>query len=163
MKYFVRTHGNEHEVEINQDGIFLDGKEVQVDWAPVGQTRHSLLIDHRSYEAVAHESDNGYQVIIAGKPFPVEIEDERQRKLSRGRSQLLPTSGRLNVTAPIPGLIVKVLVEPGNEVEANQPLAILEAMKMENEIRAPRAGTVSEVQTTAGTNINQGEPICTLE
>ncbi len=163
MKYFIQTHGHEYEVEITPDGITLNGQKVQMDWAPVGKTRHSLLVDHHSYEAVARESQTGYQIIIAGKPFSVEIEDERQRKLNRGRSQLLPTSGKLNVTAPIPGLIVKVLVDPGDEVVADQPLAILEAMKMENEIRAPRPGTVSEVHAVAGENINQGKPICTLE
>ncbi len=163
MKYFVHINGSEYEVEISDKDISLNGEPLQVDWAQVSRTHHSLLVNNRSYEAVVKKMRHEYQVVIAGKLFTVDIEDERQRRLNRGRTQLLPTTGELTINAPIPGLIVKVLVQPGDEVAENQALAILEAMKMENEIRAPRAGVIGKVSVNAGENVKQGMVICTLD
>ena len=72
------------------------------------------------------------------------------------RSQLTTPSGERFIKAPIPGLIISILVDAGDQIEANQPVIILEAMKMENELRSSRAGTVAEIMFDMGESVEQG-------
>ncbi len=164
MKYFVRVDGEEFEVDIGQDGrILLNGEPVDVDLVQVpGQNVYSLLLEHHSYEIAAEEVHDGYTILLMGEQYVARVEDEYRRRLMAGRSRPAPPSSDTAVTAPIPGRIVKVEVREGDEVKDGQPLVILEAMKMENEIRSPRAGTVQRVHVTPGQNVEQGEVLVTL-
>jgi biotin carboxyl carrier protein len=104
-----------------------------------------------------------YTVNMRGEQFQVQVEDERARRLNRGRR--LPTlpDGELAVTAPIPGLVVKLLVAVGESIEEGQPLVILEAMKMENELRSMRAGVIKEIVAGPGQRVEQNAVLLILE
>ena len=164
MKYYARIGENEYVIEIDNDALYLNGERLDVDLRQSGAPElYSMLFNGRSYELLIEAERFRYGVTLRGDRYDVLVEDERQRKLNIGRD--LPTlpDGELPVTAPIPGLVVKVLVKEGDEIEDGQPLVILEAMKMENEIRAMRAGTVKKIQAAAGQRIEQNGLLLILE
>jgi len=165
VKYYVLVDNEEFEIEISSDGnVYLDGEPIQVDMVRIpGQNVYSLLLNHHSYEMAVEEERQGYTILVQGHQFHVRVEDERQRRLMAGRNQLAPPGGDTQVTAPIPGRIVKVEVTPGDEVDIGQPLVILEAMKMENEIRSHRAGRIRAVHVSPGDSVEQGAVLLTFE
>ena len=122
-----------------------------------------LAIGHVEARLLIESERTNYAVTLLGEQFQVFVEDEYTRKLNMGRKAPALPSGDLFVSAPIPGLVVKVLVAEGDVVEEDQALVILEAMKMENEITAHRAGTVSTLNVTEGTSIATGETIALIE
>lgn len=164
MKYFATIGNNEYVVEITGETITLDGEEVNVDIEQSGVPElYSLLLDGASVELLIDAtSADGYTVGLRGERFQVLVEDERTRRLSAGRRGLSAPQGDLPVKAPIPGLVVKILVESGDTVEEGQPLAILEAMKMENEIRAPRIGVIKQIDAAPGNRVEQGAVLMVL-
>lgn len=93
----------------------------------------------------------------------VQVEDERTRKLNTGRKAPAVPHGELAIKAPIPGLVVKVLAEEGDAIEDGQAIVIVEAMKMENEIRAIRTGRVKEIKVSEGQRVEQNETLLLLE
>ena len=122
-----------------------------------------MLYNGRSYELLVEEDRYHYGVTLRGDRYDVLVEDERQRRLNAGRRLPMLPDGELAVLAPIPGLVVKILVEAGDVVEEGQPLVILEAMKMENEIRARRGGTISRIQAQPGQRVEQNGILLMME
>lgn len=164
MKYFARIREQEYEVEIEDGVVFLNGEPIDIDLTQVGETElYSVLYDGRSFELLIHAERFDYAVTLRGDQYSVQVEDERTRKLNAGRRTQAVPDGELAVRAPIPGLVVKVLVDDNAEVEEGQPLLILEAMKMENEIRSPKAGTVKAVEVAAGQRVEQNAILLILE
>ena len=164
MKYYARIGENEYEIEIEDDTVSLNGERLDVDLQQSGAPElYSMLFNGRSYELLIEAARFRYGVTMRGDRYDVLVEDERQRRLAPNRDFLMLPAGELPVTAPIPGLVVKVLVEEGDEIEDGQPLVILEAMKMENEIRAIRGGIVKSVQAVAGQRIEQNGVLLILE
>jgi biotin carboxyl carrier protein len=92
-------------------------------------------------------------VTLGGNTFAVDVADERHLRMESSRAEVSAGDGDLSIEAPIPGLVVKVLVEEGQIVALNDPLIILEAMKMENEIRAPREGVVKDIAIEVGKSV----------
>ncbi len=166
MKTYIATvDGREFRVEIVDDRhVKINGQLVEVDFAPIGeQTLYSLLASGRSYEANVHPDNDGWQVLLRGRLFAVEVEDERERAL-RARAGVDTHDKRpQRIKSPMPGLIVEVKVQPGDAVHKGDTLLILESMKMQNEIKAPRDGTVAAVFVQGGQSVNQGEPLVQLE
>ena len=164
MKYFARIGANEYEIEIAQDRLLVNGEEVEVDLTQVGIPElYSVLYGGRSYDMLIQSERSNYTITFRGEQFLVQVEDERSRKLNTGRKAPALPHGELAIKAPISGLIVKVLVEPGDAVEDGQPLVILEAMKMENEFRSLRAGMIKNVVVAAGARVEQNATLIVLE
>jgi biotin carboxyl carrier protein len=120
---------------------------------------YSVLIDGRSYEARVEEHPNFLEVVIDGYRFEIEVRDPR--RWSSG------TSGRghdgvQTVAAPMPGKVVRVLAASGDAVEQGQGLVVVEAMKMQNEMKAPRAGRVLSVAAREGATVTAGEVLLTI-
>ncbi len=164
MKYYARVDNHEYEVEIDGETVLLDGKPVNVDLVRSGATElYSVLLDGHSYEMLVNADRFNYQIGVRGVQLQVQVEDERARRLNRARR--LPTlpEGELAITAPIPGLIVRILVKEGDAIEEGQPVVLLEAMKMENELRAVRGGVVKTVLAAAGQRVEQNAPLIVLE
>jgi biotin carboxyl carrier protein len=145
----------------------LDGKPIEADWAEIRPGRYSILIGGQSYEArVTPAPDNlpgqpdRWIVAIAEYDFHIHIRDPRTRRFA---GQTATHEGPLDVLAPMPGKIVSVLVEPGQDVAENQGLVVIEAMKMQNELRAPRAGNVTQVHVKEGIGIEAGARLLRLE
>jgi biotin carboxyl carrier protein len=145
----------------------MDGKPIEADWTEIRPGQYSILIDGQSYEArVAPAPDTppgqpeSWVVAIAEYDFHIRIRDPRARRFA---GQTATHDGPLEVLAPMPGKIVRVLVEPGQEVAQDQGLVVIEAMKMQNELRAPRAGSITQVHVKEGTGIEAGARLLRLE
>jgi biotin carboxyl carrier protein len=123
----------------------------------------SLLIDGVSINVVAEKSDDGYRLLLNGKQVTAKVESERARLLKRFESQTSIGHRKTEIKAPMPALVVKVEVGVGDDVPSGQGLLILEAMKMENEIKAHSAGTVKEIYVTKGKPVEKGELLMLLE
>jgi len=164
MKYYARVGETEYEVVIDKDQIFVDGEPVVVDLKQSGVPElYSILFGGRSYDMLVEAERSTYAVTFRGEQFHVQVEDERTRRLNTGRKAPAVPHGELAIKAPIPGLVVKVLIEKGDKIEDGQPLIILEAMKMENEIRSPRSGVVKSIAASAGTRVEQNSIMLVLE
>jgi biotin carboxyl carrier protein len=152
---------------IEQLQVSIDGKPLQADWAEVRPGSYSILIDGQSYEARVTPTSDGspnqmdnWAVTINEYDFRVEVRDPRMRRFA---GQAVEHNGPLELAAPMPGKIVRVLVEKGEEVAQDQGLVVIEAMKMQNELRAPRAGRVTEVHVREGAGIESGAKLLRLE
>ncbi len=164
MKYYSRVGQNEYEIEIVDGKVLVDGELVNVDLRQSGAPElYSLLYNGRSYEMLIEADRFTYDVTLRGERFEVQVEDERTRRLNIGRKMVSVPEGELAINAPIPGLVVRILVEEGESVADEQPLILLEAMKMENEIRAVRAGVVKKIACAAGQRVEQNAVLIVLE
>ncbi|HEX9703763.1 MAG TPA: acetyl-CoA carboxylase biotin carboxyl carrier protein subunit [Gemmatimonadales bacterium] len=165
MKYFVTLAGRTFEVDVDGTRVVVDGSALDAHVAAIpGTPLHHLLLAGASWTVAADPRDLGEWVIAAvGERFQVEVTDERTRQI-RARSGPPPRpAGTGVVAAPMPGLVVRVGVREGQRVEAGEGLVVIEAMKMENELRAPRAGIVVRVHVSAGEAVEKGIPLVTLE
>ena len=158
MKYHAQIDNHAYVIDIDDDSnIIVDGEPVQADLLQVGPLGlYSLLMDNESCELVVEEQRFGYRVTLGSNTYDVQVTDERTLRLNAGRSQLSKPTGERFIKAPIPGLIVKIMVQEGEEITTNQPVIILEAMKMENELRAQRDGVVKEILIDVGKSVEQG-------
>jgi len=167
MKYFATINDQTYEIDIDHHGrVTVDGVELTADLKLVeGRHLYSLLLNSASYEVVLDseiEGRNLYDVMVGGLRYIVKVQDERSRRLALVDRSLRASEGELAIKAPIPGLIVKVPIEPGQELAEGDTLVILEAMKMENELRAPRAGVVHEVRVKPGDQVALGQVLMTI-
>lgn len=164
MKYYARVGDTEYEVVIDQGQILINGEPITVDLTAIGTPElYSILYGGRSYDLLVQSERSNYTITFRSEQYVIQVEDERTRRLNLGRQAPALPQGELPIRAPISGLIVKVLVEPGDSVEDGQPLVILEAMKMENEIRSLRAGVIKSVAVAAGKRVEQNEVLLVLE
>jgi biotin carboxyl carrier protein len=166
MKYATTINDKTYIIEINDDKkVVVDGVEYAVDFESVsGQPVYSLLINGRSYEAYIHEAeeDDAWQVLIHGDLFSVSVEDEREQRLRAAAGVVAVTTGEFSLKAPMPGLIVAVPVTEGQAVKKGDILVILESMKMQNELKCPRDGTVSRVKVKAGEGVDHNQVLVTV-
>ncbi len=122
---------------------------------------YSVLNDGHSFDIRVHaKPKSGWSVEVAGRAITVEVRDPRQRSKHSGAAG---TAGRQSILAPMPGKIVRVLVQAGDIVEAGQGLIVVEAMKMQNEMKSPKAGTVSNVLAAAGATVAAGDTLLIIE
>lgn len=168
MKYFVTIDDQTLEIDIDYQGhVTIDGVELATDMRLVGhQGLYSLLLDGASYEVLlgpASDKRGLYDVMVSGMRYQVKVQDERSRRLALVDRSLRVAEGELLIKAPIPGLVVKVPVTQGQEIAEGEALVILEAMKMENELRAPRAGVVHDVRVDAGDQVALGQVLLALK
>ncbi|HEX2912540.1 MAG TPA: biotin/lipoyl-containing protein [Chloroflexia bacterium] len=172
MLYYSKVESEELKVDLYTDpeGVnharMEDGREYPVDFIPaLGEDLFSLLIGDQSHEIHVEpgEAPGEYEVTLDGQMYRVQVQTEREHRLAA----LAPTSnvhaGEIPIKAPMPGLVTIVAVEPGQAVEKGQRIAVLEAMKMENELKAPRAGTVKSVNVNPGQTVEQNKVLAVIE
>jgi len=121
---------------------------------------YSVLLNGRSYEARIEQSDDHVIVFIDGHRFDIEMSDPRRWTRHSARSGV---EGRSNITAPMPGKVVRLLVAEGDTVTAGQGLLVVEAMKMQNEMKAPKAGRVVTIAVREGATVAAGETLAVIE
>jgi biotin carboxyl carrier protein len=142
--------------------VTLDGKTVHVDAARSGPTIYSIIEDGQQFEAMVDEKGaHGFDVLVAGRIFHLEVFDERAKLLAG--SVVAAVSGPQTVLAEMPGKVVKVNVVAGAVVQAKQGLVIIEAMKMENEIASPIDGIVKEIAVAEGQTVEAGATLFVVE
>jgi biotin carboxyl carrier protein len=162
--YDVRIGERTHMVGIDGEGaITLDGRTVDADIRPVDSTSYSILIGGKSFLFRINSSGAGYAAQVDGNPVTVLVDTERKRLLRRFAKAAAHGPEQMTITAPMPALVVRIETEIGQEVSAGQGLIVLEAMKMENEIKAPRRGVVKQIHVTCGRAVEKGEILFTLE
>ena len=171
MKYYVRVLGKTFEVGLDGRTVTVDGQALEAHLAPIpGTPLHHLLLAGHSWtlaaqplDGVGEEGGQRWVLGAVGQRFDVEAVDERTRQIRALTGGRPATSGGGIVVAPMPGLVVRVEVTPGQRVEAGAALVVVEAMKMENELRALRAAVVAAVHVAPGQAVEKGAPLVTLE
>lgn len=184
MSYIAKVRNQNYRIELEREDhqaqVQLDERGYTLDWQKVGplvtggegqrgeEGRYSLLIDGHSYDVLARrlpqagkQDQARYEILVNGERFEVVVEDERTHRLS-GIAQS-ERGSTAEVSAPMPGLVAAVLVESGSSVARDQPIVILEAMKMENDLLSPIAGTVREVRVSKGQTVDQGEMLIVID
>jgi biotin carboxyl carrier protein len=184
MPYIATVNNQSYHVDTGENGqkytITLEGDAHAIDWrqiAPLAADakggggvggRYSLIIAGTSYEIFARritrpgqKDSQTYEIQFAGQRFEVTVEDERTRMLA-GLTGSGTGSGEATVSAPMPGLVVGVPLEVGASVAQGQTVVVLEAMKMENDLASPIAGTLKEVRVSKGQTVDQGEVLAVV-
>lgn len=167
MKYIVELNDDRKTVSLDSQGVSCEGAPsepaelLNVADSPV----RMMTIGLRVYRMVARKRDGRgrYTLWVDGYRFDVEALDERTRAIRDLAAARAVPAGPAPVRAPMPGLIVRINVKPGDRVEAGQGVVVMEAMKMENELRATAAGTVSSVNVSPGAAVEKGALLVTLE
>ena len=159
MRYYVTIEGTEHVVELGPDGVRIDGDPVDAELAAAaGSPVRHLLLDGRSYRLSAeHQGDGQWSLHHDGFRVEAHVLDERTRAIREMTASAAPQAAAKPLKAPMPGLIVRIEVEPGVHVTPGQGLVIIEAMKMENELRAEAVGCVASVRVAAGQAVEKGQ------
>lgn len=163
MRYVTFINDKKFEIEIQNDGTLLVNGEVRnVDFLTLSESLFSVLMDNKSYEVVMDETDGQYEVLIQGRLYTGQVLDERAQLLASKRSGAGADSGEISIKSPMPGLVVAIPVTEGQEVKKGQTLVILESMKMQNELKAPRDGIVQRISAQAGTSVEQNKLLVTM-
>ncbi len=164
MKYITTIEEREFEVEIlDEKHIRIGDRLLEVDFESVsGQPVYSLLVDGKSYEAYVQEGDENWQVLLRGRLYPALIIDEREKRLRAAGGAGVVETGEYKLKAPMPGLVVSILVTEGQVVTKGQVLLILESMKMQNELKSPRDGVVSRVRVKPRESVEQKQTLLTV-
>lgn len=158
IKYIAAIGEKEYEIEIvDEHHVIIGNRLYEIDLSPVSeQTVYSLLVDNKSYEVYTYPGENdSLHVFTMGRMYDVRVEDERERRLRAQAGKIVATGGEFHLKAPMPGLVVSIPVEEGQMVEKGQILIILESMKMQNELKSPRAGKVSRIRVKPGESVEQ--------
>lgn len=164
MKYFVTVGERTLIVELNGGTLQVDGQEVSVSLeAHPGSPELRLVVDdHVSTLAVEGHREGVWRLVDQGALHEVLIEDERTRHIRNLDRAAKAATGSEVIKAPMPGMVVRIPVSPGDQVAAGAALLVLEAMKMENELKAHAAGVVTAVRVTAGQAVEKGQILIEL-
>jgi biotin carboxyl carrier protein len=165
LKYFVNVNGRPHEVTVverlGELRVTVDGQPLDIAYEEVdnlGQV--AVRADGKSYGISIEGDASRVSAVIAGHLYAVELEDEREMAAHAAAREANKSGGV--VKSIMPGIVVQILVAPGDHVEKGQPLLVLEAMKMQNEIAAPGSGTVKVVHVNVKQAVSSGAKLVTL-
>ncbi|MGA9640304.1 MAG: biotin/lipoyl-containing protein [Terriglobales bacterium] len=165
MVYDVMVSGKPHRLELEKvDAGWkcrLDGKEVHVDAVLPRRDVLSLLVDGHAYEVKREQTATDLHLWVGSTRFPVEVRDPRSLRARQGGAQ--DEKGPRKIVAPMPGRVVRLLVAEGAEVEAGQGIVVVEAMKMQNEIKSPKKGMVKKITASEGAAVNSGDVLAVVE
>ena len=135
-------------------------RQLEADAVEVSPGLYSILIGGRSYQVYVAERGAALFARVGHHEFIVELADPRAWR--RGRGSTLEAEGSQEIIAPMPGKIVRVLVAQGTKVEAGQGILVIEAMKMQNELRSPKSGTLEKLLVTEGQAVNSGDVLAVI-
>ncbi len=166
MKLIVELGGVEHELVIDRRALgppclfTIGGVEHNADVETVGQGLYSILIGGQSLEVRFETVGNQEFVNVNGSRYSVSVRDPCR---SSSRASGIAAEGRQEVSSPMPGKLIEVLVAAGDEVDAGQGLVVVEAMKMQNEVRSPKAGTITDLPIEKGSSVAAGDVLAVVE
>ncbi len=167
MAFIAKLGDQTYTVDIEEVGrslyrLAIDGNEFLVDGKQTGQNNYSLIINHRSFEVDVDTSEEEYRVLVDGRSYHIHLVDERRMRLG-GFQTGIQLQGKQEVTVPMAGNVIAVLVAEGDRVDKGQGLVIVEAMKMENEVRSPIDAEIKEVRVKTGQSVEAGETLMVVE
>ena len=165
MHYVAIVDGVERDIEITETApdkylVVMDGRRFEVDAGAISSSTLSILLNDHAYLAEIVEPQ---YTVVRGNAVAVEVLDLRRMRLRRVQESTATHDGPVTITSPMPGKVVAVLVQEGEEVEEGQGLVVVEAMKMENELKAPRAGVVRQLSAQQGVPVEAGKTLCVVE
>jgi biotin carboxyl carrier protein len=177
MKFIATMEGVQHTIDCQCDEkssdlfhMTLDGKLYEVDARRMPSQIVHILLEHKSYdvdlERIARKSDTldgRVHVRVRGRVLRFEILDERRIKMKEAQGFRFDVGGIINIDSPMPGKVIKVLKREGDDIKEGEGLIVIEAMKMENELRAPKAGKVREVKVKEGDAVEAGARLAQIE
>ena len=147
-----------------EDGsISLDGTRIQADLREISPGRFSLLLNGKSFHTIVTRNDFIYTVLIKGRNYKIGIKTSTKKVSNFGADVTKKDHSNMEVRSPMPGMVVRCEVREGTIVAAGDGLLILEAMKMENEIRVTRNGTVKEILVRDRQVVDKGELLLIIE
>ncbi len=165
MTYEITVDGKPHRLELERaESVWkcrLDGREMVVDAVLARPDVLSLLIEGHSYEIKREQTATDLHLWVGSTRFGVELRDPRS--LRSRRDGVGDDSGPKKLVCPMPGKIVRVLVAEKSEVDAGQGIVVVEAMKMQNEIKSPKKGVVRKILAVPGANVNAGDVLAIVE
>jgi acetyl/propionyl-CoA carboxylase alpha subunit len=164
MKYVTTIGEREYIIEIvDERHIIVDGTQYQVDFDTVSdQPVFSLILDGQSYESYVYPGEDGWQVLLYGSLYLVKVEDEREKRLMDSMGSRVADREDFHLRAPMPGLVIAVPVEEGQQVERGDVLVLLESMKMQNELKSPRPGKIARVRVKPGDSVEQRQTLLSV-
>ena len=167
MKFWIALEGREAEVDVSAEGdrvwLELEGRRLLADFRrlPDGEV-YSLLMDGRAHVVRVAPAGAGLEVTIGGTTIPVDVRHPLERLLQTSDGPRAGSDGE-TVASPMPGLVVAVRVQRGDAVEAGGAVAVVEAMKMQNELAARHGGVVTEVLVRAGDSVSANQALVRLK
>lgn len=164
MNYDIILDGNHYRLELNQNErgwqCRFDGREIEIDAVLARPDVLSLRIGNRSYEVKCERSAGDVHLWVGSQRFAAEVRDPRSL---RGRARAADDHGLRKLTAPMPGKVVRLLLKAGEAVEAGTGVLVVEAMKMQNEIKSPKKGTIQKILVSEGAAVNAGDVLAIVE
>src|ERR1700747_2033309 len=164
MTYDVTIDGMDYRLELDRGGggwgWRVDGRAVEIDAVLARRDVLSILIDGKAYEIKRERTAVDMHLWVGSVRYAVQLRDPRSL---RGRAATDDGKGPRKLLAPMPGKIVRVLVAESEEVEAGQGIVVVEAMKMENEIKSPKKGVVRKLVASEGAAVNAGDVLAVVE
>ncbi len=164
MTYEIAIDGKSYRLELHQaEGKWscrLDGREMEVDAVLARPNVLSLRIGNLAYEVKCERVGSDTHILVGSQRFAPEVRDPRSL---RGRARAGDEQGPKRLMAPMPGKVVRVLLSAGAEVEAGTGVIVVEAMKMQNEVKSPKKGTLQKILVSEGAAVNAGDVLAIVE
>ncbi|MFO8036051.1 MAG: biotin/lipoyl-containing protein [Anaerolineales bacterium] len=165
MKHIAEIEGQTYIIEIiDEHHVRIDGELHEISFEAVRQPlTFSLLVDGKSFETNIYRENGQWEVLMRGHRYTVDVVDEREQRLrsAAGKTQL--RHEKVYLQAPMPGLVIDIPVQEGQDVEEGDVLLVLESMKMQNELTAPRPGTVSRIKVKVRDNVDRKQTLIIVD
>lgn len=164
MTYDIAIDAKRHRLELDHDengwSCRIDGRPIEVDAVLVCPNLLSLCVGAKVYEVKCSPFGGEVYLWVGSARFAAEVSDPRSL---RSRARSLDEHGPRKLTAPMPGKVVRILLNQGAEVEAGAGILVVEAMKMQSEVKSPKKGTIQKILVTEGTAVNAGDVLAIVE
>ncbi|MEX2247521.1 MAG: biotin/lipoyl-containing protein [Dehalococcoidia bacterium] len=167
-KYRLKLGDADHEVEVEPDAsggfrVTVGDRTSLVSLERINDSaRYSLIVDNRPYDVFAEEGPTGFHVVVGGRTIPVGTQTGRRGGKGAPAALDVDAGGEWVLKSPMAGIVQEIMVRADDEVQQGQVLIVVEAMKMQNELHARRAGTVKAVYVSVGQRVEQGTPLLVL-
>jgi biotin carboxyl carrier protein len=168
VKLKAQLSGKDHEVSLhlenNRASVEVDERKYEIEVRQLAYGEYLIIADSSVYKCRVgkkRDSRTAFEVVVRGKSYDVTLIDPK--RLRSAQTSGAHDQGAAQIVSPMPGKIVRVLVETGTQVEAGAGIVVVEAMKMQNEMKAPKAGVVTSINTEVGTTVNAGDVLAVIE
>lgn len=163
-RYKAIVGERELSIDLNADEVLVDGKQFSGDYRVLGDGRIHIIVDGRSYSALLQQNGEGLaEVSVEGIRSEVLVKTDRDLLLEKYGMDTGQSAGHADLKSPMPGLVVRIAVSEGDTVDKGDPLLVLEAMKMENELKAESAGSISSVHVAEGDAVTKGQLLIEID
>ena len=164
MTYEIAIDGKSYRLDLNQaEGRWscrVDGREIEVDAVLARPNVLSVRIGNQAYEVRCERVGGETHIWVGSQRFAAEVRDPRSL---RSRTRAADDHGPRKLTAPMPGKVVRILLSQGTAVEAGSGVLVVEAMKMQNEVKSPKKGTIQKILVSEGAAVNAGDVLAIVE